>query len=293
MTQRSIEQLTDEERALFAVLPEHLGGINMRKALRIIDAHAAAVTALEVQLERVTGYLDTERKCHEHREADIERLEEALETARAQVSELTAELAEQIAIVSATNLALCEEVNRLRAEGQRFRLLRDHWKEQRDLERADLEDSVAQKQAAESECAALRAEVDNERRRANYHQGAADNLRKEVERHKRGRAENGEAADAYRDRANAAESRLAAANALLGDCARGNRAIWPHEARAHLAAQPATAPDRTEHLAFAPLTSAGVAAEINAACEHEASRQCTQRARKSDDQGPTQRRNEP
>jgi hypothetical protein len=40
-------------------------------------------------------------------------------------------------------------------------------------------------------------------------------------------------------RAESAEQKLAAANVLLADCARGNRAIWPYEARAHLAGQPA------------------------------------------------------
>lgn len=57
----TIETLTDEERAFFAVLPEHLGGLNMRKALRIIDAHATAHAALVAQLAELTRERDEAR----------------------------------------------------------------------------------------------------------------------------------------------------------------------------------------------------------------------------------------
>jgi hypothetical protein len=138
---------------------------------------------------------------------------------------------------------------------------------------------------AESECAALRAELnciraeseltetwlseareelDNERRRANYHQGAADNLRAEVESltfhearvHVAYRSEReGMAAEAQRDQARemaaecceqrtAAESRLAAATELLRVLlARGHDPYMKGEIARFLAAHPA-APGR-------------------------------------------------
>lgn len=77
-------------------------------------------------------------------------------------------------------------------------------------------------EAAESECASLRAEMDMQRRRADHHQEAAEALR----------------------------SRLAAANALLEAATTFiPEALWPvweRTKKSHLAAQPATAPARTE-----------------------------------------------
>jgi hypothetical protein len=71
---------------------------------------------------------------------------------------------------------------------------------------------------AEAECAALRAEVE---------------LLKTQERNA------GKLAVAHAEARWTAESRLAAATELFSECARTGQAIWPRQARAFLAAQPA------------------------------------------------------
>jgi hypothetical protein len=50
-----IEKLTPEEREFFAMLPEHLGGINMRKALRIIEQQAVEIVRLTDELGYATN----------------------------------------------------------------------------------------------------------------------------------------------------------------------------------------------------------------------------------------------
>lgn len=69
-----IETLTEVEREFIAALPEHLGGIQLRKTLSIIDAQAAE---LETQRDMVRTLLDdVNRKVDliAERDAELERL---------------------------------------------------------------------------------------------------------------------------------------------------------------------------------------------------------------------------
>jgi hypothetical protein len=95
---------------------------------------------------------------------------------------------------------------------------------------------------ADAECEALRAELVCIRTEAELTETRLSEARAEVERQAALLdmcSANFDRMIEERDRAEAAETRLAAATELLDECARTGQAIWPRQARAFLAAQPA------------------------------------------------------
>jgi hypothetical protein len=74
-----IEKLTPEEREFFATLPEHLGGIRMRKSLRIIEQQAVEIVRLSEELQYATNREVSLAEAANRAEKECVRLNEALE----------------------------------------------------------------------------------------------------------------------------------------------------------------------------------------------------------------------
>lgn len=196
-----IEQLTDEERIAFFGTTAFAHDTR-RKALRIIDAHAADRAALVAQLAAA------ERR-EKAANLDADHNGERAEAAEARVRELLALLDAQAAVITGSRAAEAECASHVQYT---LRLSEEYTALRADVERLRTE----------------RKERDDmwHRRQENWRSSSARCLKD-------------------------AESRLSAANALLGEMMNNPSLMawptgWADRVRAHIAAQPAMAPVRTE-----------------------------------------------